>query len=327
MRRASPVEIRESDGGPHLYGTLIQEGRAARRRREVFAPGSVEWPADGVGILTRHHGNPKARATPTREADGRITIKTRATDPIRAAVEGGRRYMSVEFVAMREGRTEGGIREITRALVPDVALVMSPEYAQTAAEVRQRGGYRTRLKTNRRMDCRCSGKLPRGGRVGPRRRPGAQRPRPVQTVRRIQFEPDAFDLMVEDVLRKRRAVSAIARAAGDVVATTGTGTLRLSRVAAGGLGIALDPLDTEAGRQTRELIDAGVDVFARPVLDFEESVYVLDGEAVIVTTAVFSYVLVKPTDRTDGLEALKRGREGRETGLSMQRRALIAGAV
>ena len=325
MRRASPVEIRESDGGPHLYGVLIQEGRAARRRREVFAPGSVEWPADGVGILTRHRGEPEARAVPTREADGRITIKARVTDAIRAAVEAGRRYMSVEFLSLREGRTEGGIREITRALVPDVALVTSPEYAQTAAEVRQRGGYRTRIKSNRRMDCRCSGKV---GRKAPQRpRPGRVRPRPTTTVRRILFEPDAFDLMLENVARKRRAVAAISRGAGDVVATTGTGSLGLSRAAGGGLVIALDPLDTEAGRQARELIEAGVDVYARPVIEFEEAVYRLDGDAAIVTVATFSYVLVKPTDRTDGLEALKRGREGRDTGLSMARRALIAGAV
>ena len=327
MRRASPVEIREADGGRHLYGVIVQEGRAARRRREVFAPGAVEWPAAGVGILTRHHGDPEARAVPVRESDGRITIKARATEAVREAVAAGRRFMSVEFHALRERRTEGGIREILRALVPDVALVTEPEYDMTGAEVRQRGRYRTTVKTRRRMDCRCTGKLPRGGRVRPR--PG-QRPRPATTVRRIQFEPDAFDLMVEEVERKRRAVSAISRGAGDVVATTGTGSLRLSRAAAGGLGIALDPLDTEAGRRTRELIEAGVDVYARPVIEFEESVYALDGEAVIVTAATFSYVLVKPTDRTDGLDALKRGRQGREAEpavIPVSRRALIAGAA
>ena len=316
MRRASPVEIRESDGGPHLYGTLIQEGRAARRRREVFAPGSVEWPADGVGILTRHHGAPEVRAIPTREADGRITIKARVTDAIRAAVAAGRRFMSVEFVAMREGRTEGGIREITRALVPDVALVMSPEYAQTAAEVRQRGGYRTRLKSKRRMDCRCSGKVGRKG------RPGGQR----REVRRIEFEDDAFQDMILRIEAGKRRVAAISRGAGDVVADTATGSLRLRKVR-GGLEIEINPLDTAAGRATSELIEAGVDVYARPVIDFDEAVYSIIGDAAIVTTAAASYVLVKPTDRTDGLEALKRGREGREPGLSMQRRALIAGAV
>ena len=141
-RPGSAVEVRETEDGPHLYGTLIQEGRAARRRREVFAPGSVEWPAEGVGILTRHHGAPEVRAVPTREPDGRITLRARATDAIREAVAAGRRYMSVEFHALRERRTEGGIREVLRALVPDVVLVPDPEYAQTGVEVRQAEGDR-----------------------------------------------------------------------------------------------------------------------------------------------------------------------------------------
>ena len=137
MRLSAPVELRQADDGPHLYGVLVQEGRAARRRREIFAPGSIEWPTEGVGVLTQHHGEPVARAIPTRESDGRITLRTLATDPIRRAVEGGRRFMSIEFHSLKEGRTEGGIREVLRALVPDVALVESPEYAQAGVEVRQ----------------------------------------------------------------------------------------------------------------------------------------------------------------------------------------------
>ena len=150
------VEIREAADGPHLHGVLIQEGRAARRRREVFAPGAVEWPSNGVGILTRHHGAPEARAIPERQPDGRITLRARATDAIRDAVESGRRFMSVEFHALRERRTEGGIREILRALVPDVALVPDPEYGQTAAEVRRRiGSVSAGFPTGKALDCRC----------------------------------------------------------------------------------------------------------------------------------------------------------------------------
>lgn len=318
MRRASPVEIREADGGPHLYGVLIQEGRAARRRREVFAPGSVEWPAAGVGVLTRHHGKPEVRAVPTREADGRITLKARATDAIRAAVESGRRFMSVEFHALRERRTEGGIREVLRALVPDVALVTSPEYAQTGAEVRRRGRYRTRVGTRRRMDCRCSGKLK-----------GRARPRPTTTVRRIEFAERAFARIAREIEEEARDVLAISRGAGDVAASTRTGSLTLSIAAGGALEIALDPLRTDAGRSVRELIEAQVDVYARPVIDFEASEYELDGDTAIVSDADFNYVLVKPTDRTAGLDPLKPGRrEGRGVSLlTPARRALIAGAA
>ena len=64
--------------------------------------------------------------------------------------------MSVEFHALRERRTEGGIREVLRAMVPDVALVPSPEYAQTGVELRRRiGGVSAGFPTGKALDCRC----------------------------------------------------------------------------------------------------------------------------------------------------------------------------
>ena len=133
------VEVRDSDSGPQLHGTMLQEGRAASGgRAEVFAPGSVSWPSEGVGILTDHLVDPETWAHPVRQPDGRLTIRTRATAAIRKAVEAGRRYMSVEFVPLEERRTKGGVREVLRAFVTAAALVDSPEYDTTAAEVRSR---------------------------------------------------------------------------------------------------------------------------------------------------------------------------------------------
>lgn len=151
------AEIRAAEDGPHLHGVLIQEGRAASGgRREVFAPGSVEWPSTGVGILTAHRTAPEVRAMPSRRSDGRIMVRTPATDAIREAVEGGRRFMSVEFHALRERTTRGGVREVLRAFVPDAALVANPEYDTTAAEVRRRlGGVKARVPTGKAVDCRC----------------------------------------------------------------------------------------------------------------------------------------------------------------------------
>lgn len=340
MRRASPVEIRQSEGGTHLYGVLIQEGRAARRRREVFAPGAVQWPSDGVGILTRHHGEAEVRGVPQREADGRITIKVRATEAIRAAVEAGRRFMSVEFHSLQERRTEGGVREILRALVPDVALVASPEYDMTAAEVRRRrGGYGSRIRTGRRMDCRCSGKLKGGG---------------GRTVRTIHFHERAFERELKALADEAAdyEIIGILRGASDVVATTGTGSLGLQTATAtgavvgvaldpfgeddgegrevrqtGGLAISVNPLDTEAGRAVRELLAAGVRVYARPVIDFDASEYTVNGGEALVSVARFRYVLIKPTDRTEGLEPLEPLRRPQARKLSPARRALIAGAA
>ncbi|MDE2974566.1 MAG: hypothetical protein OXU64_07595 [Gemmatimonadota bacterium] len=301
MRLASPVEIREAEGGPHLYGVLIQEGRAARRRREVFAPGAVEWPSDGVGILTRHHGEAEVRAIPVREADGRITLKARATEAIRDAVAAGRRYMSVEFHAIREQRTEGGIREVLRALVPDVALVASPEYDMTSAEVRRRGGFRTEIKTGRRMDCKCAD----GDAV------------------EVEFGTDAF------VGVGGLDVQAISRGAESVIASTATGSLTLERTRAG-IGVSLDPLDTEAGRRTRELLAAGVGVYARPLWDPDRSDWSpAEGRetesraaAAIVTRAWFKYLLVRPVPEADanGLEPLRGGGRTRRRAVAPRRR-------
>ena len=74
---------------------------------------------------------------PVRESDGRISVRARATDAIREAVEAGRKWMSVEFHAIQERTTAGGVREVLQAFVPAAALVADPEYDVTAAEVRE----------------------------------------------------------------------------------------------------------------------------------------------------------------------------------------------
>lgn len=131
-----PVEVRESADGPWLKGTILQEGRAAQGgRNELFTNLSVVWPSAGVALLGEHHGPELARAVPTRDADGSLRIETRATAEILDAFA-TRKYFSVEFHAISEVRTKGGVREITRALVDAAALVSSPEYSQATAEIR-----------------------------------------------------------------------------------------------------------------------------------------------------------------------------------------------
>ena len=105
---------------------------------EVFAPGSLSWAADGIGIRPLHGQPVEVRAWPQRGADGAITIATKATEALRSAVEAGRRFMSVEFVALRERTTAGGVREILEGFVRDAALTDRPEFDTTAAEIRER---------------------------------------------------------------------------------------------------------------------------------------------------------------------------------------------
>lgn len=140
-RTSFEVELREEDGRePSLRGVMLTEGRAASGgRREVFALGSVRWPSDGVGISVGHDGGTETRAHPVRDrSSGELRITARATRAIREAVEAGARWMSVEFVALEERETRGGVREVLSALVNRAALTASPEFDTTAAEVRTR---------------------------------------------------------------------------------------------------------------------------------------------------------------------------------------------
>ena len=140
MKHSFAVEVRETEGRePMLHGVMLTEGRAASGgRAEVFAPGSVQWPSEGVEIAPAHNAASEARAHPVRGSNGELTIRARATEALQAAVAAGARFMSVEFHALEERETAGGIREILRAMVLRAALVSNPEYDSTAAEVRAR---------------------------------------------------------------------------------------------------------------------------------------------------------------------------------------------
>ena len=133
-----PVEIREANGGPTLHGVLIQEGRAASARAEVFAPLSLVWASNGIALRAKHLGAEDSRAIPTREANGEIRIEAPASAAIVAAFNEGRRHLSIEFHALQETKSKSGVREIQQAFLPAAALVSDPEYTQATAEVRAR---------------------------------------------------------------------------------------------------------------------------------------------------------------------------------------------
>ena len=132
-----PLELRESDDGEHLTGTILQEGRAGSVRREIFSPQSCTWPAEGLPIRTEHLKGEVGRAVPTRHPGGEIRIRLKATPEIRSAYQAGKKFLSAEFFALRENRAaRGSIREIESALLSGCAMVASPEYKQATAEIR-----------------------------------------------------------------------------------------------------------------------------------------------------------------------------------------------
>ena len=142
------IELRADDSmaSPgRLVGTLLTYGERAGDRAEVFEPGSLSWPDDGV-VLRRQHdrGAPIARVVP-EVRDGAVVVdvalpETRAGRDAAAEVRSGLLTgLSVEFRARRQ-RYAGGVRRIADALLTGAGLVDSPSYKGSAVEVRQRGG-------------------------------------------------------------------------------------------------------------------------------------------------------------------------------------------
>ena len=134
------VEIREGREGSRLHAVILTEGRAASGgRREVHAPGSATWPADGI-VIRLGHGKPAEirNVIPARATTGAVQVAARATDAIKRAVSAGAKYASIEFLPLKERTTKGGVREVLRSLVLGAALVSNPEFDTTSAEVRNK---------------------------------------------------------------------------------------------------------------------------------------------------------------------------------------------
>lgn len=135
------IELREAAESPgRIIGTLLELGRVAIDRREVFVPGAVAWPANGIRLLSEHRGRQVMRVVPTVEGS-EIRIDAPLPDTslgreVAAEIRSGRkRGLSVEFHATDEARVSG-VREVRGALVNAAAIVREPAYEQARAEVR-----------------------------------------------------------------------------------------------------------------------------------------------------------------------------------------------
>ena len=134
------VEQRGTVG--RIVGTIIEEGRVASDRREVFTNGSVKFPSEGVQLLRGHGGDEVMTFIPKHEgAEIRIDAPLPDTSLGRSVAaevrSGARSSMSVEFHSLDEGMVSN-VREVRSALVEAVALVEAGSYSQARAEVRAR---------------------------------------------------------------------------------------------------------------------------------------------------------------------------------------------
>ena len=140
-----PVECREDDtreGSGRITGVILELGRVAGDRQELFTPGAPVFPSTGVTLSRGHHGDAVMTFDPIVDGS-EIRIDARLPDTQlgrQVATEirsGARSALSVEFVSLDEARVQG-VRELRSALISATALVPSGSYNQARAEVRQR---------------------------------------------------------------------------------------------------------------------------------------------------------------------------------------------
>ena len=132
-------ETRKSPG--RLVGTILTYGERAADRAEIFETGALTWPAEGI-VLNRQHerGAPIMRVTPEVRGlalvvDQPLPDTSAGRDAAREVREGLFKGLSVEFRAVRQAY-RNGVRYIEKAGLCAVALVDSPSYSGSVAEVR-----------------------------------------------------------------------------------------------------------------------------------------------------------------------------------------------
>ena len=164
IARRVAVELREDPErrGPGVLSAVVMRyGSAGEGGRELFAPGSLRWPDNGIRIDVEHASAPRRgrvapplmRAVPFVTEAGEVRIEAPLPDTTAArdvaallrasppAWDG----MSVEFEAGREHRDLNGRRVIDEALLRGAALTEAPSYEGTRVEVRRRGGLGRRV--------------------------------------------------------------------------------------------------------------------------------------------------------------------------------------
>lgn len=132
--QSGTIELRSSGT---LHGRILEEGRASESLSELFLVGAVDWGSAGIPLRVDHKEDRGAETVfPYRRAASIFVNCAQPSVELRDAVQSGKRYMSVEFISIKERRTRSGIREIAKAMLVGVSLVKAPAYVQTFAEMR-----------------------------------------------------------------------------------------------------------------------------------------------------------------------------------------------
>ena len=147
------VELREdtSRTSPgRLFGTIMKYGAPARRLRERFAKGSLEWDADGVVVNESHDRKQVIVRVVPEMRDGALVVDhplpdtQRGRDAATGIRNGTFKGLSVEFVTKSEAMV-AGIREVRSAMLVRIGFVDTPEYPDSVVSVRAARGKRRRM--------------------------------------------------------------------------------------------------------------------------------------------------------------------------------------
>ena len=143
IRCAIKIEDRAEGKPSRLVGVLLPFGKQAQDRAEMFLPGSLSWPEDGV-LLRRQHNRsqPILKFLPIQDEEGLKvdapipdTVAGRdAAEEIRSGLFSG---LSVEFRATKQ-TILSGVRRIAAGVLCGAGLVDSPSYSQAKVEVEAR---------------------------------------------------------------------------------------------------------------------------------------------------------------------------------------------
>ena len=272
------MEVRLS--GRTLRGVALRYGEQARDRAEMFEPGAFQ-PIGPVSLNLQHDrfrevattdgGSLRIADTPTElrvEAD--LREGSAELSLIRRKSLTG---LSVEFRTIRERRDRAGVRVVERAELPAIGLVDQGSY-RTDIELRQDAWLTATVPTSRELQCTCQG----GG------------------CSSVEFAPEAFETALE-VGREVLAVGGEGFAS--VLGSRRRGTLLLE-AGRRGLRVALaGPRHTAAARQVAENARAGP-VYARPIIDLDESDYTDEGTVRRFSRVGLRGILVKATPNDRG---------------------------
>ena len=146
--RQADDPTRESAG--RLVGTLLRYNEVAEDRREVFAPGALTWPEDGILINVMHERkSPLLRAIPFQDGDAvkidaRVPSTAAGRDAITNIREGVYTGLSIEFHSRAEGR-RGPLREIRQAFLGAAAMVDTAAYGGSKVEIRAKSDVQGRI--------------------------------------------------------------------------------------------------------------------------------------------------------------------------------------